>query len=152
MQTTPQKQTTPKQTVTHVPTEAAEQIALMRWWRENEAPRHSIDPRLLWHIPNQGTVRGHQRGAILQAMGLVAGVPDLFLAIPMGEAHGLFVELKRASKSVSRLSPTQKELHALLIEQGFAVAICYGAEAAKKAITDYVTDGVLFENNGYSTP
>lgn len=143
--------TTPKHTVTHVPTEAAEQIALMRWWH-NFAPTVRIDPRLLWHIPNQGTVRGHQRGAILQAMGLVAGVPDLFLAVSGDECNGLFIELKRASKSVSRLSTAQKDMHALLVEQGFAVAICYGADAAENAISDYLSDGVLFENNGYSTP
>ena len=60
------------------PTESQEQKSLFKWWRVYS--RHA--PHLvMYHIPNGGR-RDAITGARLKAEGVVAGVPDIFLAVP----------------------------------------------------------------------
>jgi hypothetical protein len=67
---------------------------------------------------------------------VVAGVPDLFLAIPNKDYHGLFIEMKRETKS--KVSDNQKEVIALLKSQGYAVEICYGFQEAVDCFNNYL--------------
>ena len=68
--------------------------------------------------------------------GLRAGVPDLFLHVPMGSYHGMFIEMKRTKGG--RLSDEQRDNIAWLEECGYFCAVCKGADEAIKAITAYM--------------
>ena len=70
--------------------------------------------------------------------GLKKGFPDLQLVIPNGSYHGLFIEMKRTKKSLSRVSTEQKAWQERLNKIGYKAVICYGFEEAKKAICDYL--------------
>ena len=57
------------------PPESEEQKALFDWWKRTPYARHFV----MYHIPNGGR-RDKITGARLKAEGVVAGVPDVFLA------------------------------------------------------------------------
>ena len=112
--------------------ESWEQRALVAWW---QAVRKRWPGAVLFAIPNGGA-RSAVTGARLRAEGVVAGIPDLFLACPRGGAHGLFIEMKRThGGSVDR---AQKIAMALLESQGYACAVCRGFEAARERIEAYM--------------
>lgn len=95
---------------------------------------------VLWfHIPNErkATVLTLYE---LERQGLKAGVPDNFIAEPRGKYHGLFIELKRAKKSLSRKTAEQKEWVKALNEKGYKAAFCYGAEEAKRITLKYLEE------------
>ena len=54
-------------------------------------------------------------------MAMQKGYPDLFLAVPRGGYHGLYVELK---SNRGRLTDEQEMMLALLAEQGYKTAVC----------------------------
>ena len=117
-----------------VPTEDAEQMALFRW-AELQAGKYP-ELRLLFHIPNGGS-RGKAEAGRFRAMGVKAGVPDLFLPVPRGTIHGLFIELKRLKGG--RVSKEQNEWLNALFNQGYAVHVCCGWEDAAHVIERYLT-------------
>jgi hypothetical protein len=90
---------------------------------------------LIFAIPNGGS-RNIIEASNLKKQGVVAGVPDLFLAIPNKDYHGLFIEMKRETKS--KVSDNQKEVIALLKSQGYAVEICYGFQEAVDCFNNYL--------------
>lgn len=119
-----------------LPKEGEEQAALMSWarmqsWRWPELA-------LLFHIPNGGA-RSKSEAARFKAEGVKAGVPDLFLPVPRGEWHGLFIELKR--QAGGRLSDEQKEWIPALQAQGYRVEVCKGWEAAAELLKNYLGPG-----------
>ena len=135
---------TPRKTV---PTEHAEQVALVRW-AALQAKRY---PALatLFAIPNGG--HRHKGTAVrMAAEGVRAGVPDLCLpfvaARPDGDVYGaLWIELKRQRKRgvpTGRLSESQRWWRSALIDAGHAHAVCYGFDEARAALLDYL-DGRL---------
>ena len=93
---------------------------------------------LLWyHTPNER--RASETELInLTAQGMKKGVPDNFIAEPRGKYHGLYIELKRSKKSLSRKSPEQREWIESLNEKGYKAVFCYGAEEAKRAVLEYI--------------
>ena len=115
------------------PTEAQEQKAVVEWWAIFSRGKR-IDERLLMHTANERKTTPRQ-GAQLKALGVRAGWPDLFLAVPRGGYHGLFVEMKAKH---GKLSDAQKELHPILREQGYLVVVCYGALEAMDIIKRYL--------------
>ena len=122
-----------------LPSEGKEQATLMNWvkmqsWRWPEAA-------LLFHIPNGGG-RSKAEAGRFKAEGVKAGVPDLFLPVPRGEFHGLFIEMKRIAGG--RVSDEQKDWIRMLREQGFRVEVCKGWQAAAEVIADYL--GAAREN------
>lgn len=88
----------------------------------------------LFAIPNGGS-RNKAEAARLKAEGVSAGVPDLFMPIAKGKYHGLFIEMKVGK---NKTSFAQDEWIALLRRNGYAVAVCYGADAAIKTIDEYI--------------
>ena len=70
---------------------------------------------LLFAIPNGGQ-RHLSVAAKLKAEGVLSGVPDLFLALPSGEFHGLWLELKVGK---NKLTDTQKKMFGILSEQKY---------------------------------
>lgn len=118
-----------QRTVLPAPTEAQEQEVLMEWARCNE----HFYPALAWlfHIPNEST-----QGK-LGRQGVRAGVPDLFLPVPSGPYHGLWIELKRADHS-NGPSPMQQVWLEHLRAHGYMAVVCYGAWEAIKALEAYL--------------
>ena len=118
-----------KPTPSVVPLEADEQEELAAWLNAKG---------FLWaHIPNERKATARVMGE-LERQGLKKGFPDNFIAEPCGGFHGLFIELKRAKKTLSRVSPEQRQWIKVLNEKGYAACVCYGAEAAKRAVLDYL--------------
>lgn len=127
------------------PTEHQEQVELFRWAKQHEGKIQEL--RFLFAIPNgaklpYGRDRKGQRfsreAVRLLEEGLKPGVPDIMLAFPFRGFSGLFIELKRAKKSLSKVSGDQQAWIDALAANGYRVEICYGAEAAKAAILDYL--------------
>jgi hypothetical protein len=92
--------------------------------------------RLSFHIPNGGN-REIQEAVKLKAMGVTAGVPDIFIAIPRGDFHGLFLELKTEHGVVSE--GQRNFLYAASQEQ-YCCKVTYSLDAAIQAITEYLGD------------
>lgn len=67
---------------------------------------------------------GRVRGAILHGMGLLAGLPDLFL-FHAGRAWGLEVKTARG-----RLSPAQRDCHVALEQAGVPTAVVRSVDDA----------------------
>lgn len=109
-----------------------EQCRLFAWaaWQALEWPE--LD--LLFAIPNGGH-RHKATAARMKAEGVKAGVPDCFLAVPAQGYHGLFVEMKAGK---NRTTKKQKKWIKDLQAQGYAAEVCYGADAAQRAIADYL--------------
>lgn len=114
-------------------TEAQEQAAVIKFW-EMYTRYLNIDSRLLVHVANERKTSPIQ-GAMLKAQGVRAGWPDLFLAIPAGPYHGLFIEMKSMK---GKASDKQKEIIAMLREQGYKAEICHGYEQATNELMAYV--------------
>ena len=106
------------------------QRLLVAWFRD----RYPALSGVFFAIPNGGR-RNKVTAAQMKAEGVLAGIPDLMLATPRGDKAGLFLELKTARGSASK---AQRAAIAALSEQGYAVAVAKGYEAAKTAITDYL--------------
>ena len=113
--------------------ESQEQQTLFRWWRLFQP---KVAPgRVMYAIPNGGR-RDAATGARLKAEGVLAGVPDVFLAAPSGPYAGLYIEMKR--KAGGRATPAQKAMLATLESSGYAVVVCYGWRQAAFEILRYL--------------
>lgn len=110
-------------------TEHSEQVALVETCLASGYPYN-----LLHAIPNGGK-RDAITGARLKAEGARAGIPDLMLPVMRGGFGGLYIELKIDG---GRVQPAQAEWHAALRREGYAVAVCYGCDAAWQTVQDYV--------------
>jgi hypothetical protein len=86
------------------------------------------------HIPNEGK-RSKSYGAKMKRAGLRKGFPDLFLPLARRGYHGFFIEMKfdrgKASQSQIKWLKTLKG-------EGYATAVCYGADEAIKLINKYI--------------
>ena len=91
----------------------------------------SFHPDLVFmSIPNGGK-RELRVAAQMKREGVLAGVPDLFLAEPRRGAHGLFIEMKK-------IGGNQDLVIDKLKEKGYCVVICEGADEAYSEFLRYV--------------
>lgn len=111
-----------------------EQMILIRW-AQFESGRHP-ELSLLFHVPNGGK-RSKVEAARFKAMGVQAGVPDLFLPVPRGAYHGLFIEMKAPKW---RTSDAQNTWIEKLKSNGYAVKVCYGFESAQQTLLSYLDE------------
>lgn len=123
-----------------LPTESQEAESLWQWAQVARFRESRISDYLIM-IPNGAYLGGNvqQRSitmAKLKRQGFKVGASDYLLAIPRGGKHGLFVELKRRSLSVT--SPEQTAFQLLMIDMGYDARICKGWEWAKAAIEEYL--------------
>ncbi len=128
------------------PSEHQEQVAVMQWAKAMTATIPELN--LLFAIPNGGqrprvrlfkhggAVTFSSEGLRLCQEGVKPGVPDLFLPVSRHDYHGLFVEMKRVD---GKLSAAQQAWRAILLDQGYAVIICHGADIAIKEIVGYLS-------------
>ncbi len=75
----------------------------------------------------------------MKAMGVTAGVPDIFMAIPNHDYHGLFLELKSENGTVSDL---QRNFMYVASQQGYYCAVTYGLDDAIETIKHYLGEKI----------
>ena len=116
--------------------EHQEQVALISWFNLQYATfKHHI-----FAIPNGAHLAGDAKVRTIKmykmkSEGFLNGVSDLFLMIPKGGWHGMFIEMK--SKD-GVLSDDQKEFIGRANLMGYQSIVCYGFEDAKAAISEYL--------------
>ena len=118
------------------PTEHAEQVRVIEWSQTPFVRRKYPEIEMLYHTPNGGA-RDAVVGRRLKDAGTRRGIPDLFLPVPRQPFHGLYLELKR--RDGGTVSDFQRWWIERLRAQGFRCEVCHGADAAIKAITEYLT-------------
>lgn len=111
------------------------QIALIKWASTLEAKY----PCLKWlqHSPN-GERRDASTAGKLKAMGVRAGVLDLFLPVARGQYHGLMIELKKPDGKRPKPSIEQAEYMAYLTANGYLSYCLNDFEVCKDAILAYL--------------
>ena len=91
---------------------------------------------IIFAIPNGGA-RHIVTAVKLKAEGVLAGVPDLFLMVPKGEWHGMFIEMKAKTGNVS---DKQKDFMAAANAMNYKTIVCYGFDDAKTSIINYLQE------------
>jgi hypothetical protein len=96
---------------------------------------------LLFHIPNGGN-RSMREGSKFKAIGVVPGIPDMLLCVPIsnpesvnGKCHGLFIEMK-AEKG--KLSENQIKIHSKLEIAGYEVFVVNDFDVFKQKIISWL--------------
>lgn len=107
------------------------QVGCVRWFRL-QYPK--LAP-LMFAIPNGGW-RNATVAAKLKAEGVMPGVPDLMLACPAGQYHGLFIEMKNGKQG--RVSDSQEQMHEVLRGQFYRVEVVRTAEEFVRTVQDYL--------------
>ena len=98
---------------------------------------HYIAKNYLFSIPNGG-YRNKIEARNLRITGVKSGVSDYMLAYPSRNKNGLFIELKRMDKNISRLTKEQASWLDQCIRVGYAATVAYGAAEAIKAVEEYL--------------
>ena len=109
------------------------QVALFKWAKLAAG----ADPRigLMFAIPNGGA-RNAIVASKLKAEGVKPGVPDVFLPVPVGEYHGLWIELK---VKPNKPSPEQHDWIRKLIIAGYRVEVVYDDwDRARRLVEAYL--------------
>ena len=112
--------------------ESAEQKAFFRWLRMMQVQRW---PNLVCFAVPNGGARDAITGARLRLEGVLAGVPDIFLAKAASGKYGMFIEMKTKR---GRVSERQRDLFPLLEAAGYAVVVARGWKEAADAVEMYL--------------
>ena len=88
----------------------------------------------MFAIPNGG-YRRPLEALRFKKQGVKSGVSDIFLPLPRGGYHGLFIELK-----VGKNKPTRNQLDFLsdMEKEGYQCKVCYGSDEAIANILNYI--------------
>ena len=116
-----------------VPSETAEQKWVIEWAQQPSIREKYPELAMLYHIPNERADK--IQAAILKAMGVKSGVPDLHLPIPSGKYHSLYIEMKALDGKPEDDQLWWKE-H--LEANGNAHAFCYGWKQATEVLQWYL--------------
>lgn len=111
-------------------TESKIQQTCVRWFRL----QYPHLQRLLFHPKNEGH-GSRVAGAIAKAEGVVAGVPDLILAVPNSSHHMLCVEMKTPT---GRQSASQKEFQQVVEAAGAQYVIVRDLLSFVKVVSEYL--------------
>lgn len=107
------------------------QVRYINWCHRRALTNESW--KVVHHIPNGGN-RSAREGQRFKLMGVVAGIPDVFVPIPNDVYHGLYIEFKNDRGSVSKV---QKEVHRIIRGNGYYVAVCRSTEEAIEVTKKY---------------
>lgn len=80
-----------------------------------------------FRVPSETYTTSWKQKAKNKALGVVKGVPDMFVLTNTGL---IAIEMKRASRSLSTVSPEQKDWITSLNDAGVASYVAYGAGQA----------------------
>ena len=127
-------------------TEHDDQVRIFAWAEIAKGAYPELDmlfaipngAKLPWKKDNQGR-RFSSEAVRLKKEGLRPGVPDMFLAVPRGPYHGLFIELKHGK---NKPSGVQVSFLAALSSQGYYAVPVWEWQDAIQLITNYL-DGRL---------
>lgn len=120
-----------------IPTEHEEQANVVKWAKLQEVKHPEL--KWLFAIPNAAK-RGPRLAAIMKAEGLKSGVSDLCLPVARGGYHALYVEMKALD---GKTEETQREFIMDMKELGNQAVACWGFEAAKDTILEYLNSEVI---------
>lgn len=118
--------------------EQIDQINLVNWFHYNY-PQYAED---FHHFANERKC-SWQEGRLLKSMGVKRGVSDIFLAVPIKDKYGLWIELKvdkgRLKVDKGKLSSEQIAFMERKISRGYEAVAAWGFEAAKQVIIAYLS-------------
>lgn len=117
--------------------ETAEQVKLFQWAQMQL--EYVPELALMFHIPNEGK---RSNGALLKAMGVKRGAPDILLPVPAWEKTGLAIEMKYGDNQLSKEQETFLEL---LQEYNWKTVVCHSFEEAREVIRHYLSRAVGFD-------
>lgn len=115
-------------------------------WRDSNLHLHPA----LWTlhaIPNGG-YRTKKAAGLAKAEGVVSGVADLFLPVPVVELPerfyaGLYIEMKRPK---GKQSAAQKRWQAHCDAWDYLYIVCYSADEAIATVSEYLQLGVVADD------
>lgn len=95
---------------------------------------HSDISDYVLHIANERKCSMY-RGRTLKRMGVKAGVADIFVMIPSGVYHGLWIEMK-----IKPNKPTKTQLAFLsnAESKGYATKVCFSCDDAIETVKEYL--------------
>ena len=110
--------------------ESALQSSCVQWFRMQY-------PKLALHLfaIGNGVPANARQGAIRKREGSVPGVADLFLMVPSGDLHGLFIEMKTPTGTVSQ---AQKEFRERATDAGYVHCTCRSIEQFQTVIRTWL--------------
>jgi hypothetical protein len=111
--------------------ESFEQIAVIDWLKLQYPDIY----KCTFHIPNERKCTPAY-GKILKRMGVKAGVSDLFIAHPISNYSGLFIEIKTLT---GKLTTYQSNFINLMNSKGYYACVTFGFYDTIKIIKWYVT-------------
>jgi len=114
--------------------EHEEQAALFQWASYSKAKYPEL--RWMFAVPNGG-YRPVQVAKKLRAEGVKAGVPDIFLPVPIGGYHGLWIEMKYGT---NKPTSEQEDWLEYLGKAGYMAVVCYGWDKAKDVVLEYLQE------------
>ena len=123
-------------------TEHDDQVRIFAWAEIVRGAYPELD--LLYAIPNGAKLpwrknpsgqRYSPEAKRLKAEGLKSGVPDICLPVPVGQYHGLYIELKHDNNK-----PSQEQLGwiSALKKHGYYAEVVWGWETATLLIKRYL--------------
>lgn len=88
--------------------------------------RHWIQyPKILLHHSPNGGKRNKFEAEKFRLMGTRSGFPDIFIVVAKRGYHGLFIEMKTDTGSLTK---NQKEVHELMKSEGYYVVVAKSFE------------------------
>lgn len=112
--------------------ESQHQRAYIAWARQHPLAR------LAFAIPNGGK-RDRVTAAIMKAEGVLAGVCDIFVPIPRGAAHGLYIEFKAGR---NKPTPAQAEFMDAMRLLDYRCAVAYDWALAAEHTRQYLAGNI----------
>ncbi len=106
--------------------EASHQFGFLIWFHQK------FPGVLIYHCPN-GEKRSIKTAVRLKKMGVVAGIPDLFVPSWM-----LYIEMKRENGGV--VSEAQKKIMSYLTRHGYTCLVCKGATDASIQVLKFLEE------------
>lgn len=112
--------------------ESVIQKAFFQWLKL----QYPLVRRVTFAIPN-GAKRTPAEGANQRALGLTAGIPDIFMSIAAQEYHGLYIEMKSKDGAL-----TYNQIDAIesLKKEGYKCVVCHSVTEAIDLVKDYLKD------------
>ena len=113
------------------------QVACVKWFNYQYPGYRG----LLFAVPNGGA-RNAVTGRILKAEGVVAGVADLILLVPIVGHNALCIEMKTEK---GRQQASQKEWQEKVESAGAKYVICRSFEQFVEIVTDYMARAKMYK-------
>ena len=120
--------------------ESKEQSAVVRWFKM-QYPKYQ---ECIVAIPNGAHLAGKtvddrkRQMAKMKREGLKPGASDLFIAVPVGDLSGLWLEMKKTGETYSSVKTNQREHLAQMIKVGYAADWAAGIDQAINIIKKYM--------------